>query len=494
MIVTCRQMQEIEEAAFKRGITAGELMEQAGIGIAAVVRQFYPQPGTLRLYLGKGNNAGDALVAARELQRTGWRLSARLAFPEGDFRELPAWHWRSVSQHLEAELGEGPLVLLDGLLGIGASGPLSGTMLALAEEMNSLRQSKHATTIAMDIPSGLNGDTGIPCVGCVEADITATIAHAKAGLIADSATAFVGRLSVVPLDELASDDGDSSALVLNAACLREKLPRRSFDFHKGSAGRVGIIASSRGYIGAGILAATGALRGGAGLVTLFVKEDIYPIIAAKAPLEVMVRVVTDYREVLSEAFDALAIGPGLGFESQKEVLEVIRDGKMPIVIDADALTMLARSDMSAVLQSKAPRLLTPHPGEMARFITKHPQLQSLGRRELAQAFAKEYPGCVLLLKGARTVIAQSSVATCFNSTGTPAMASGGMGDVLTGLCAALIGQRVSCFDAACIGAWLSGRAAEIALSEGGQSIESLVAGDVLNHLGAAFSDLKAGVC
>jgi ADP-dependent NAD(P)H-hydrate dehydratase / NAD(P)H-hydrate epimerase len=493
MIVTCRQMQEIEEAAFQRGITAGDLMDDAGRGIANVVRQFFPQPGTMVLFLGKGNNAGDALVAARELQKLGWRICARLAFPKGDFKELPAKHWQALAPHVGSEIDAGPLVLLDGLLGIGATGPLTGNLRVLAEEMNALRKNKHATTIALDIPSGLDGDTGVVGAGCVEADVTATIAHVKAGLLADSATAHVGRLAVVSLKELASDAGDSSSAVLTASVLREKLPRRSFDFHKSNAGRVGIIAGSRGYIGAGLLAAIGALRGGAGLVTLFVKADVYSIMASKAPMEVMVRVINDYRDVLAESFDALAIGPGLGFQSQDEVLDVIRRAETPLVIDADALTVLARADMSSVLPSSVPRLLTPHPGEMSRFFAQHPQWQNLNRRALAEAFARSYPGCALLLKGARTVIAQSGATTCFNTTGTPAMATGGMGDVLTGLSAALVAQGMSCFDAGCLGAWLSGRAAEIAITHGGQSIESLAAGDVLHHLGAAFGDLKAGV-
>ncbi len=492
MIVDCRRMRELEEEAFASGVSADELMEQAGLGIADVVRQFFPQPGSLLLFLGKGNNAGDALVAARDLQRSGWRLHARLAFPEGEFRELPARHWRAVSPHLEAEIAAGPLVMLDGLLGIGVSGPMRGALLTLASEMNALRKSRHAVTVAMDIPSGLDADTGLPGVGCVEADITVTIGRVKAGLLADSATPLVGRLTFVRLRALSEDAAEPSARVLTAESLREKLPRRSFDFHKGDAGRVGIIAGSRGFIGAGLLAAKGALRGGAGLVTLWVKEDVYPLIAAKAPAEVMVRVVKDYRDVVSAPHDALAIGPGLGFESEDEVLEVIRSARMPVVIDADALTMLARSDIPSALQAGAPRLLTPHPGEMARFFHAHPEWKALSRRALAEAFSGAHPHCTLLLKGSRTVIAKSGDTTCFNTTGTPAMATGGNGDVLSGLCAALIGQGVSCFDAAGLGAWLCGRAAEIALASGRHSIESLSAGDVSEHLGGAFNDLKAG--
>ena len=502
MIVTCRQMQQIEARAFSRGVGAEALMDEAGKGIAAVIRQFFPQTGTLMLFLGKGNNAGDALVAARELKKDGWQVRARLAFAERDFKELPAMHWRAVAPHVEDEDAgtlHGPLILLDGLLGIGASGPLSGSLLALAEEMNALRRSHHATTVAMDIPSGLNGDTGVPCAGCVVSDLTTIIAHVKSGLLSDSATAHVGRIALVPLLELTPEEEavDVSCSVLTATSLRAKLPRRSFEFHKGQAGRVGIIAGSRGYFGAALLAASGALRGGAGLVTLLVKDEAFPIIASKAPAEVMVRVVRDYRESTCQQFDALAIGPGVGFDHEEEILDVIRSIAVPTVVDADALTILSRADLAALFANGAPRVLTPHPGEFARFFDAHPAWRDLDRRRQAEAFVEAYPSTTLLLKGARTVIATNGCATAFNTTGTPAMATGGMGDVLTGLCAALMAQGMKPQDAACLGAWLSGRAAEIATISSGahssQSIESLVAGDVLQHLGEAFGDLKAGV-
>lgn len=492
MIVTCRQMREMEEAAFARGVSAAALMEEAGKGIARVVSQFFPKPGAVVICLGKGNNAGDALVAARELGRRGWRISARLAFPEGEFKELPARHWRELASNIEPQGATSPLVLLDGLLGIGAAGPLEGPMLELAREMNALRTTRHATTVAMDIPSGLNGDTGTPCEGCVVADITATIAHVKTGLLSDSAAAYVGRLAVVPLPDLPIRDSETCAGALTATSLRVKLPRRNFDFHKGQAGRVGVIAGSSNFTGAAVLTATGALRGGAGLVTLLVKEDVHGLIAAKTPPEIMVRAVKDWRDVLSENYDALAIGPGLGFLSQQEILDVIRGATVPAVIDADALTIIARADCEVLSNCAAPRLLTPHPGEMARLAALRPGWQQLCRRALAEAFVTACPRCVLLLKGSRTVIAQSGPATRFNTTGSPGMATGGMGDVLTGLCAALVAQGVSCFDSGCLGAWLSGRAAEIAITSGAQSVESLTAGDVLQHLGPAFSDLKAG--
>lgn len=493
MIVTCRQMREIEEAAFARGMGADELMEQAGCGIASVVRQFFPTPGSLMLFLGKGNNAGDALVAARELQKIGWRIGARLAFSVEDFKPLPAKHWRGLEHGTVAgATGAPPTVVFDGLLGIGAAGPLSGALGDLSRQINALRKNCHATVVAMDIPSGLDGDSGVPFDDCVEADITVTIGHVKAGLVADGATAHVGRLAQVPLDGLEPRAGDASASTSRAEALRSHLPRRSFEFHKGQAGRVGIVAGSRGFVGAAVLASTGALRGGAGLVSLIVREDIYPIAAAMAPPEVMVRVVRDYRELLADSFDALAIGPGVGLQLQDEILEVIRRARCPAVVDADALTIIARAGLEVLDQCAAPRLLTPHPGEMARLIVTRPEWQSLDRRRLAESFAAAHPSCALLLKGARTVVAQYGEVTSFNTTGTPGMATGGMGDVLTGLCSALMAQGVSCRDAARLGAWLSGRAAEIAIASGGQSVESLAAGDVARNLGRAFDDMKAG--
>lgn len=496
MLVTCQQMQQAEEAAIGRGVSAAALMEEAGKGIAGVVRQFFPRPGTLVLCLGKGNNAGDALVAARELHGDGWRLLARLAFPVLDFKELPARHWRELAGKITAISGEGalggapglPVVALDGLLGIGAAGPLGGALRKLAAEMNGLRHTRHATVVAMDIPSGLDGDTGLPGEGGVMADITVTVGGVKAGLVADAAANHVGRLALVELSGLTSAQGDEQGRILTAGALRAKLPRRPFDFHKGQAGRVGIIAGSREFSGAAALAALGALRGGAGLVTVLAKEDAHALIAAKTAAEAMVKPVGDYREALTMGFDVIAAGPGTGMAADNEIATVIRQFGGPMVIDADALTMLGGGRLRALHEAAGPRLLTPHPGEMARIADA-----SHSRRETAERFAAAHPKAVLLLKACRSIIAAKGQPACCNTTGHPGMATGGMGDVLTGLCAALIAQGASPFDAACLGAWLSGRAAELAVSTGGQSQESLLAGDVAGNLGSAFGDLKAGV-
>ncbi|WP_395742493.1 NAD(P)H-hydrate dehydratase [Prosthecobacter sp.] len=500
MIVTCQQMQQCEEAAFTHGVSAAALMEEAGKGIAQVVRQFAPRAGSLVLFLGKGNNAGDALVAARELVADGWKLHARLCCEPAAMKELPRRHLAllgSLVHFLEDattfDFPAGPLVSLDGLLGIGATGPMKPELQALAREMNTLRTQRHALTIAMDIPSGLDGDHGDACDDAVEADVTAVVAHIKSGLLEDGADHYVGRIALVPLPALSQITGDASAEALTPRLLRHWLPRRANDMHKGDAGRVGILAGSPGFLGAAELACRGAIRGGAGLVTLLVKEDVYLLMAPRMPAEVMVKPIDDYRDVLEMRFDSLALGPGLGFAHEKEILEVLKRSKTPAVVDADALTMLAQHPDVLDAMGKLPRLLTPHPGEMDRLLRNFPGWHGMSRRTLVESLTETNTGHTLLLKGTRTVIATRGQPTLFNTTGHAGMASGGMGDVLTGVCAALAAQHIPLHQAAGLGAWLCGRAAERFVIQEGAAMEAVGATDVTSHLGGALQDLKDGL-
>lgn len=487
MLVTGREMQESEARAFAAGAKATGLMEQAGLGIARATRQFFPEPGTLVLYLGSGNNAGDALVAGQELARHGWRVLARLSVPPEQLKPLPRAHLAALPgmPHLPGPPAEatGPLVLFDGLLGIGSRGELRPPLRSLAAEMNALRRHGHARTVAMDLPSGLDADTGVPGADAVVADLTVTIGFVKAGLVSDAAVNHVGRLALVPLPALTATAADSAEL-LTPDRLSSWLERRPFDFHKGQAGRVGVLAGSPGFWGAAELACRGALRSGAGLVSLLAKPEACAVLAARLPAEVMVRQVTDYREALDLRFDALAIGPGLGLASAAEYLPVIRDAPCPAVVDADAITALARQP-EMLTAARGHRLLTPHPGEMARL---DPRPQPCPRREQAEAWATRAPGHTLLLKGARTVMARAGHATRFNSTGHPGMAAGGMGDVLTGVCAGWLAQGQSPEQAAGLGAWLCGRAAELSALE--QAEASVLPGDVLACLGRALRELQ----
>jgi NAD(P)H-hydrate epimerase len=481
MPVTCEEMREAEEAAFSRGVSAEALMEQAGLRIADVVTQFHPAPGVCTAFCGKGNNAGDALVALRHLRTRGWRICTRLAFDSSVFSSLAAKKFFELGP---TDGDASATVVLDGLLGIGARGAPSGEIASAIEELNTLRLATGAWVLAIDIPSGLGGDAGKPAEPCVRADLTATIGRVKQGLLADSATDHVGRLALVPLDELGSTENDGIATSLH---LRKLLPPRHFDTHKGEAGRIGIIAGSIGLTGAARLCSEAAVRAGGGLVTLYVNRDVYPILATNCAPEVMVKPVESLRDAVKDRLDVLAIGPGLGSADAVDVVSLIHDTPIPVVVDADALNALSRQK-GILRHMHGPRLLTPHPGEMERL---SPQ-KGRTRSEWAKDFVEENP-VTLLLKGARTIVSDKSRAS-YNTTGHPGMASGGMGDVLTGVCAALTAQvgGHSMYDAATLGAWVCGFAAERAVFHGGRSQESLSAHDVIAHLGEAFDLLRRG--
>jgi NAD(P)H-hydrate epimerase len=487
-------MRNAESAAFSRGVSAEALMDEAGAGIARVVRQFFPTPGRCLVFAGKGNNGGDALVAATHLKQAGWDTDVRLAYPESKCGELLG---KKLSEFRDSSDGGGassaspraslpgvaelrpPLIVLDGLLGLGSKPPLRGPILKATHEVNRLRREHGDYVFAIDLPSGLDGDSGEADADCVVADFTITIANAKRGLVADDAINFVGRLEVVPLPELKlSNDNETVAC---ASSLHGLLPRRAFNAYKNQFGRVGIVAGSRGFAGAASMCAWGALRGGSGLVEVFVPEDVYQVVAA--PFEAMVRPVRSYDELLKEKIDVWAVGPGLGKTHPKEIIQLIEKSEQPVVIDADALNIL--SNKIAILKKcRGPRLLTPHPGEMRRLGGD----EKLTRAEIARKFTGKYP-VTLLLKGSRTIVSESGKRISYNTTGNPGMATGGMGDILTGVCAALIAQDLSGFDAARLGAWLCGRAAEIARFNHGASEQSLLPRDLLNNLGAAFNEL-----
>lgn len=493
MILTRESMQRLEEATFARGIPADALMETAGAKLARCITQFHPRPGLVVCYAGKGHNAGDAFVAARHLAATGWRVLVRSASPPADLAPLTRQKFDQLRPAVlpgplhPSVPREGPLVLVDALVGLGSRGPLRDPLAALAREMNHLRREAGAHIVAVDFPSGLDPDTGEPGNPCVMADLTATVGFAKTGLVADAATNHVGRLAVLEIPEFVAGENHGPEL-LTAPLLRRAWPARDFDTNKGQCGRIVILAGSRGALGAAHFATAGAVRGGGGLVSLGALPDAYDLLAATAIPEVMVRPFHHLTDVFTLPVDAIGIGPGLGAGSEARTLRIVREATVPVVVDADALTIVAHAGLQHLDRAKGPRLLTPHPGEMQRLLAGR---KIRDRAAVAQQFADEHP-VTLLLKGARTVIAEKGRPLRYNTTGHPGMATGGMGDVLTGVCSALLGQGADTHLAASLGSWVCGRAAEIALTRGGASTESLAPTDVLSHLGAAFESLRAG--
>ncbi len=493
MIVTRPQMQMVEEQTLARGISADVLMEGVGAKLARVVVQFFPRPGLLVCYAGKGHNAGDAFVAARHLSALGWRILIRAAFSRSEFAPLTREKFDLLGVPvLTGPLQpstplDGPLVQLDALVGLGAQGGLREPLAALAHEMNRLRRTAGAVTVAVDLPSGLDADTGRPGDPCVSADYTATVGWAKTALVADAAINHVGRLAVLEVPDFHAPAGPEAEL-LTAPLLRAGWPPRDFDTNKGMTGRVCLLAGSRGTLGAARFCAAGAVRGGAGLVSLGALPDAYELLAVSVIPEVMVRPFAQLTDVFNFPLDAIGIGPGLGHDQAARTLRIVREATFPVVVDADALTIIAHAGLKHLDGAKGPRLLTPHPGEMQRLLTGKKVNE---RAATARRFTDRH-AVTLLLKGARTIIAEKGRPLRYNTTGHPGMATGGMGDVLTGVCTALLGQGATAYEAASIGAWVCGRAAEIALVQCGASAESLAPTDVLEQLGRAFASLRAG--
>ena len=493
MILSRESMQALEARTIARGIAADVLMETAGAKLARCITQFHPRPGLLVCYTGKGHNAGDAFVAARHLSAAGWRVLVRTACDHADLATLS----RAKLDLLRPAVlrgpfqpsvpQEGPLVQLDALVGLGARGPLREPLASLAIEMNTLRREAGAHTVAVDFPSGLDPDTGAPGDPCVMADLTATIGFAKTGLVADAATDYVGRLAVLEIPDFVAGEHGGPEL-LTAPLLRRRWPPRAFETNKGMCGRIVILAGSRGTLGAAYFATAGAVRAGGGLVSLGALPDAYDLLAATVMPEVMVRPFKQLTDVFTLPVDAIGIGPGLGTGSEARTLRIVREAPCPTVVDADALTIVAHAGLQHLDQAKGSRLLTPHPGEMTRLLAGK---KIKDRAAVAREFTDKHP-VTLLLKGARTVIAEKGRSVRYNTTGNPGMATGGMGDVFTGVCSALLGQGADTYLAASIGAWVCGRAAEIAVTRGGQSVESLAPADILENLGRAFDSLRAG--
>ena len=492
-MIGCEEMRALEEKIFRAGISAESLMDKAGRRLGEAVGELYPGGGTAVAYVGRGNNGGDALVALHVLRAAGWQIVVRCPFSPLELGLLPRRKLRDLGEvelkqdALDPAACPGELLLIDGLLGIGASGPLREPLCGLAAEMNYLRRHAGAQVVAVDIPSGLNGDNGEPGEGAVQADLTATIGIPKKGLIEDQALDNVGRIVVIPLEELAGTAKGDRLITGRDLCAH--FPPRNFGTHKGQAGQVGIVAGSRGMLGAAGLAALGALRGGAGLVTIYVlEEDYHLLVSMGPPLEAMVRPVSSYREIAGDREDAMVIGPGLGNPGQSErvaLLDLIAGTDIPLVVDADALNLLARTGLADRVHSRM--VLTPHPGEMRRLF---PEGADLSRAERARQFVSLFPG-TLVYKGARTIVTAKGEDLHYNVTGNPGMATGGQGDVLSGLLGALLAGGLRPLDAARAAVWLAGRSAELALT-GGEAPESLVAGDTAVFLGGAFSALRRG--
>ena len=496
------------------GIPGVVLMERAGHGVADAVMRLaaasrLDRPAIL-LFAGKGNNGGDAFVAARILHEQGrhsvvW-LSARASEVTGDARthldrmvaagvslyELPEpAQWGAVPGLEEMS---GPAIVVDGLLGTGIEGAARGSVACAIRVVN--RLGLRCPVVAIDIPSGLNSDTGLAAGEAVTADVTVTMALPKAGLTEPAALNCVGSVEVVdigiPGDVV--DSVDAVGEMIAAADLGAMLSRRERASHKGTYGHVLILAGAPGFAGAAMLAARAAIRSGTGLVSALVPQSIAASVDAAVP-EAMVHpgAMTASGALSADclddwgrdpgAFDAILAGPGLtAADSSRELVErLLACTCGPLVLDADALNVVA-GRTGLLLSAKPSLVLTPHPGELARLLDcSTDEVQSDRRAAVRQA--SEATGAVVILKGAGTLVAAPDGETALNLTGNPGMASGGTGDVLAGLLAGLLAQGHPAVDAARLAVFLHGRAGDLAAWRGSQL--TLTAGDVIEALPAA---------
>lgn len=410
-----------EAAAKANGWSVEQLLNLAGERLGRAIGRFFPKPGTAIGYLGKGHNAGDTLVALRILRdEFGWQIAARLAFPITECAPLTGKKWDEAGILAPLDRSpawrdlERPLVLLDGLLGSGTSGALRDPLVQLAREMATLRLQAGARIAAVDLPSGIDPDSGRISADTVTADVTFMIGNAKQGLLNAQAAAATGALAVVAVEPLTASGSGLHEIISPQTLHFAKVPR-PFDFHKGMAGRVAVVAGSEAYPGAAVLAATGALRGGGGLVTLFVPSSVRSRIASRCPPEIIIRGYENPSQVLEFRFDSLVVGCGLGEmdpDTGHGLLVLISNAPVPAVIDADALNFIARSDAIGIFSKN--HVLTPHPGEFARLA---PTLAELPREEAARQFTDRC-AAVLLLKGCRTLVTRSGAPIYHNSTGT----------------------------------------------------------------------------
>lgn len=501
--VTAAEMRAVDAAAAPLGMPATVLMENAGQALAAAAMRLASEHGCFVVLCGSGNNGGDGLVAARALAGRGRRVLVELVgeasrltgAAEQNLRALVATGVVPAPAGSTAGVGRGD-VIIDALLGTGLTRAPEGQYAEAIERLGRWRAAG-ARVLSADLPSGLHADLGVPLDPCVTADATVSFGLLKVGQVLEPGASRCGTLEVVDLGipAVAVEAARSPAVwFMEEADARDRLPRRGVQTHKGSFGHVLVVAGSRGKSGAAGLAGLAALRAGAGLVTVATRPEVLDAVLQCGP-ELMGRDLSgagplgpaDVPALLeaAEGKSAVVLGPGIprGDETGALIERLVTELARPLVLDADGLNALA--GRPEVLRSAlGPVLLTPHPGELARLAGCSTQEIQADRLAAARNLA-ERTGAVVVLKGARTVVADPDGVAYVNPTGNPGMATGGTGDVLAGVCGALLAQGLSTTDAALVGVYAHGLAADLMVARTGAL--GLIASDLLAGLQAVWS-------
>ncbi len=503
-IVSADEMRALDRtASAELGVPSLLLMENAGRAVAEEAARRLEPGRRVVVVCGPGNNGGDGLVAARHLLNRGVAVEALLLSEsmKGDAAlNLETFRKQGGSvrpfaagERLAAGAGD---VILDAIFGIGLSRPPEGAAQEAIEAIN-LARDRGAKVIAVDLPSGLETDSGRAPGRYVEADVTVTFGYVKRGLVLEPGSTIAGELVVAEIGiprQAESRLTGQPVFMLTEGGVRATLPRRDASSHKGTFGHVLVIAGSPGKTGAAAMTCAAALRGGAGLVTLAARAGDIPAAQRFMP-EVMAHPLPGSGplgladlEALVEACEGkkvLAIGPGLfrGPETGALLVRLLEEAKLPAVIDADGLNALA--DVGEGFLPSSPVVITPHPGEMARLVGRSVGAVQDERIAVARGYSDAHKVTVVL-KGARTVIADANGATAINTTGNPGMATAGSGDVLTGLCAALVGQGLTAGSAAAAAVFVHGLAGDRVARRRGMM--GLVATDLLDAVTEVWAE------
>lgn len=476
------QMRQLDERAQTEWQLSGDLlMERAALAAAREIKRLIGEKRSkIIICCGKGNNGGDGLALARILMAEGLDITAVLLYPRAEYRGLAALNLERAEKYGVRLTGWGENtgselkdadVIVDAILGTGTSG---APREPLPQVITAINRAKRPV-VALDIPSGIDTDTGGVLGEAVRANLTVTFGVAKPGLFNYPGAEYAGEVVIdtIGFPEALINDEQLFIHSLTAADVQKMLPRREPAAHKGTTGHLLVIGGTPGMYGAPALAALGALRTGCGLVTVAVDDlrqfSDKPREAMAVGLEDALRRLDNYRSVV--------IGPGLGVKSGLDVMErVIASVNRPLVIDADGLNILAQN-MKLMESIGTPAVLTPHPGEMARLTGLETTAIQKDRLGVARFYAKKWQ-TIVVLKGARTVTALPDGQVYLNLTGNSGMATAGMGDVLAGMIGSLMAQGFPVETAAILGPHLHGLAGDLAASKLGPV--GIVAGDVVS--------------
>jgi NAD(P)H-hydrate epimerase len=505
-VVRASEIQEMDRLTIQKlGIPGAVLMENAARGASRIFLDHFTPLGNSHVVIlcGRGNNGGDGYVMARYLHEAGLKITVAI-LSESDRVSGDALINLEIIRNMGLEIQEVPDterwvtfnstmrdcdLIIDGMLGTGLDSPVRGFFAEVIEEVNSLGK----PVMAIDIPSGLSADTGQVMGAAIRADLTVTFGFPKLGQLVFPGADLIGRLVRIDIGipDTITNQVPAAFHMIEPDDFCDLFNVEKQDIHKGDRGHLLILAGSTGKTGAATLTALGALRAGAGLVTLGVPKSLNPILENKlteamtVPLpetgdgSISLEAEEDIKGLM-EGKTALAIGPGLSTNS--ETLGVVRDivasCPLPMVIDADGINALS-GDLKALADPKENKILTPHPGEMGRLIGQTSRDVQHDRVGTVIHFVKKY-GCHLALKGARTLIGEPNGEIYINPTGNPALSSGGSGDVLTGLIGGFLARGWPVAKAAIAGVYLHGMAADFLEECMGQA--GVLASELLNAL------------